>query len=78
MSILRDKNSESAPQRLSMLNDLVEEITKDIYDIEKVKQMTSQLSIAYSDDPILLLNNILKGIHSEPPQTSARDGDANV
>lgn len=50
--------------RMQRMNDLVEEITKDEFDVEKVKTLTTELGIAYSEDHLELLNNILKGIHS--------------
>ncbi len=49
--------------RISALNHLVDEITKDKYDDGIVRQLMAQLRIPYCDDPMQLLNNVLKGIH---------------
>jgi hypothetical protein len=54
--------------RLNALGALVEEVTKDDFDPEKVKGLLLQLGIPYSEDPMQLLNNILKGIHFEEPK----------
>lgn len=54
-------------QRMELLNDLVNEVTKDDMEIEKIKSLTEKLGIAYSDNPLELLNNVLRGIHSEGP-----------
>ena len=58
-------------ERMSLLNDLVEEITKDHYDSSKVIRLVDQLGIKYSDDPMQLLNNVLKGIHFERPKNES-------
>jgi hypothetical protein len=55
-------------QRMNTLAELVEEVTKDDFDPEKVKSLVDQLGIQYSEDPMQLLNNILKGIHFEEPK----------
>jgi hypothetical protein len=55
-------------QRMNTMGDLVEEVTKDDFDTEKVKRLLAQLGIPYSEDPMQLLNNILKGIHLEEPK----------
>jgi len=49
--------------RISLLNNLVDEITKDVYDKNMVKSMMDRLRIPYCEDPMQLLNNVLKGIH---------------
>ncbi len=49
--------------RISLLNHLVEEITKDNYDDAIVCQIMGRLGIPYCEDPMQLLNNVLKGIH---------------
>jgi hypothetical protein len=54
-------------ERKSILNDLVNEVTRDDSDLEVVKVLTGKLGIPYSDDPMQLLNNVLKGIHFEGP-----------
>lgn len=53
--------------RKKLLNELVNEVTRDDSDLEIVKSLTGQLGIPYSDDPMQLLNNVLKGIHIEGP-----------
>lgn len=54
----------SAESRMKLLNELVDEVARDVYDMDKVKNLTAALAITYTDDPIQLLNNILKGIHT--------------
>ena len=54
--------------RLDLLNALVNEITKDEYNTQMVKDLVERLGIPFSEDPMQLLNNILKGIHSEGPK----------
>lgn len=49
--------------RISLLNQLVDEITKDNYDDNMVRGLMEQLRIPYCEDPMQLLNNVLKGIH---------------
>ncbi len=49
--------------RISLLNDLVNEVTKDEFDKSIVKSYMERLRIPYSEDPMQLLNNVLKGIH---------------
>jgi hypothetical protein len=50
--------------RLNLLNELVDEVTKDNFDVIKVKELAQVLNIEYSEDPMQFLNNVLKGIHS--------------
>lgn len=50
-------------KRMHLLNELVEEVTKDIQDFEKIKYLMNLLGITYTEDPIQLLDNVLKGIH---------------
>lgn len=52
-------------QREALVKQLVEEITKDHQNVDKIKHLTGQLGISYSDEPMQLLNNVLKGIHFE-------------
>lgn len=52
-------------ERMRLMNSLVNEVTKDELDIELIKTMLMTLGIPYSDDPMQLLNNVLKGIHSD-------------
>lgn len=59
-------------ERLKMLNELVDEITKENYDVDKVKALTKQLNITYVEDEMLLLNNILKGIHAPEVDNGAQ------
>ena len=51
--------------RMELLNELVNEVTKDAGDVEKMKRLSADLDISYSDDPMQFLNNVLKGIHSK-------------
>jgi len=55
-------------ERTALLNDLVNEITKDHFDTEQVQKLLVKLNIPYSEDPMQLLNNVLKGIHFEEPK----------
>ncbi len=50
--------------RMQILNDLVEEVTKDDFDVTKVQSLAKEVGIEYSEDHLVLLNNILKGIHT--------------
>ncbi len=55
--------------RISTMSHLVDEVTKDAYDKDLVRKLMEQLNIPYCDDPMQLLNNVLKGIHIiEVPQ----------
>lgn len=54
-------------ERMDFLAKLVDEVTREAPDPEKVKQLTAILGIPFSDEPMQLLNNVLKGIHSEGP-----------
>ncbi len=55
--------------RISTISTLVDEVTKDTYDTDLVRRLMEQLNIPYCDDPLQLLNNVLKGIHIiEGPQ----------
>lgn len=49
--------------RIFLLNQLVDEITKDKYDNEIVRSLMGRLGLPYCEDPMQLLNNVLKGIH---------------
>jgi hypothetical protein len=57
--------------RLQLLNDLVNEVTKDEYDAQMVQTLAEKLHIPFSEDPLQLLNNILKGIHTEGPKNES-------
>ncbi len=59
--------------RMKILNELVNEVTRDDSDLNKIKQLTAQLGINYSDDPMQLLNNVLKGIHLEGPLNEQKE-----
>lgn len=54
-------------ERMKLLEELVNEVTRENLDQDRVQQLMNQLSIPYSTDPMELLNNVLKGIHSEGP-----------
>lgn len=54
-------------ERLDLLSELVDTVTAEIVDFEKVKILTAKLEITFSDDPMQLLNNVLKGIHQQEP-----------
>ncbi len=55
--------------RISTLGALVDEVTKDDYDKRLVRSLMERLNIPYCEDPMQLLNNVLKGIHViEAPQ----------
>jgi hypothetical protein len=58
-------------ERMGLLNELVEEITRDIMDLARIKTLTAKLGITFSDDPMQLLNNVLKGIHIEEPKNES-------
>ncbi len=49
--------------RVELLRQLVDEITKDHYDDALVRSYMLRLGIPYNEDPMQLLNNVLKGIH---------------
>ncbi|OFZ18044.1 MAG: hypothetical protein A2Z20_07990 [Bdellovibrionales bacterium RBG_16_40_8] len=55
-------------KRLSLMNELVNEVTREAMDFDKIKILLDELNIPYSSDPIQLLNNVLKGIHPEAPK----------
>lgn len=61
--------------RISLLNHLVDEITKDKYDNALVKGMMQRLGIPYCEDPMQLLNNVLKGIHIIEVPAHEKDHD---
>jgi hypothetical protein len=48
-----------------LVSELVEEVTKDLYEVEKIKLLSQKLGVEYTADPIQFLNNVLKGIHFE-------------
>ena len=52
-------------ERIIALNKLVDEVTKDHFDVIEVKAMLANLNIPYHEDPLQLLNNVLKGIHED-------------
>jgi len=52
-------------QRKQLVSELVDEVTKDASDLDKVKILAAKLNVEYADDPIQFLNNVLKGIHFE-------------
>ncbi|MCB0351520.1 MAG: hypothetical protein KDD38_10070 [Bdellovibrionales bacterium] len=58
-------------ERMELLNNLVNEVTKDDQDLESIKKLATQLGIPFSEDPMQLLNNVLKGIHSEGPKNES-------
>ncbi len=58
-------------ERTELLNQLVHEVTKDDQDLEILKTLTARLGIPFSEDPMQLLNNVLKGIHSEGPKNES-------
>jgi hypothetical protein len=49
--------------RVELLRQLVDEITKENYDDAMVRDYMLRLGIPYCEDPMQLLNNVLKGIH---------------
>lgn len=56
-------SSMGTSERMRLLNELVDEVIRDSYDVDKVKNLMARLGIVYKDDPIQLLNNVLQGIH---------------
>ena len=55
-------------KRVNLMNELVNEVTKEAMNFDKIKILLEELHIPYSVDPMQLLNNVLKGIHTEEPQ----------
>jgi hypothetical protein len=58
-------------ERKEKLDQLVNEVTNDEQDLEKIKELAAVLNIPYSEDPLQLLNNVLKGIHTEGPKNES-------
>ncbi|MEQ1664782.1 MAG: hypothetical protein ABL927_05345 [Bdellovibrionales bacterium] len=52
-------------ERMLLVSELVEEVTKDVYEVEKIKLLSQKLGVEYTTDPIQFLNNVLKAIHFE-------------
>lgn len=56
------------PERLVILENLVDELMKEEPEEQVVKKYMKQTGIQYSDDPVERLNLVLKALHFEEPK----------